>query len=81
MTARLGGLRVPTLVVNGAHDNSLERGGLTASLIPGARHAVIPDAGHACVIEDPDGFDARVIPFLRENGLWPAIASGSNDSA
>jgi len=72
MTERLPGLRVPTLVVNGEHDNSLSRGRITASLIPGARHAVIANAGHACVIEDPEAYDANVIPFLHDNGLWPA---------
>jgi pimeloyl-ACP methyl ester carboxylesterase len=71
MTARLPGLKVPTLVVNGEHDNSLSRGRVTASLIPGARHATLANAGHACVIEDPDAFDAVVIPFLRDAGAWP----------
>ncbi len=70
MTGRLPAIQVPTLVVNGEFDNSLGRGQRTASLISGARHAVIANAGHACVIEDPDGFDAHVIPFLRDNGLW-----------
>ena len=70
MTARLPGMRVPTLVVNGEHDNSLERGGITASLIPDAVHAVIPNAGHACVIEDPDAFDRHVIAFLSRLNLW-----------
>ncbi len=72
MTARLPGLKAPTLVVNGEHDNSLARGRVTASLIPGARHAMLANAGHACVIEDPDAFDAAVIPFLRDAGAWPA---------
>lgn len=71
MTGRLPSMRVPALVVNGEHDNSLARGGITASLIPGARHAVLANAGHACVIEDPDAFDAAVVPFLKDNGLWP----------
>jgi pimeloyl-ACP methyl ester carboxylesterase len=70
MTARLKDMRTPTLVVNGAHDNSLIRGGITASLVPDAVHAVIPDTGHACVIEDPDAFDRHVIAFLAANGLW-----------
>ena len=70
MTARLPGMTVPTLVVNGAHDNSLARGAITASLVPMAKHAVIPDAGHACVLEDPDAFDRHVIAFLSGLGLW-----------
>ena len=70
MTDRLPDMKVPTLVVNGAHDNSLTRGGMTARLIPRAKHAVIPNTGHACVIEDPDAFDCHVIAFLSGLGLW-----------
>lgn len=76
MSARLAGLDVPALVVNGAHDMSLEAGRYTASKIPGAMHALIPDAGHACNIENPAAFDAAVERFLTSNGLWrgpPAI--------
>jgi 3-oxoadipate enol-lactonase len=75
MTGRLPGLKVPTLVVNGEYDNSLARGRRTASLVPGARHAVIPNAGHACVLEDPDAFDRHVIGFLGNLGLWHGPAS------
>ena len=70
MTDRLGSLHVPTLVVNGEFDNSLERGRRTVAMVSGARHALLPGTGHACVIEDPEGFDAAVIPFLHELGLW-----------
>jgi pimeloyl-ACP methyl ester carboxylesterase len=70
MTARLSRVTAPTLVINGEHDNSLSRGRITATLIPNARHAVIANTGHACVIEDPDTFDAHVVAFLRDNGLW-----------
>ena len=75
MTDRLPGMRVPTLVVNGEHDNSLTRGAITAKLIPGATHAVIPDTGHACVMEDPDAFDRHVIAFLSGLGLWRGRAA------
>ena len=71
MRARLADMKVPTLVINGAHDISLERGRETASLIPGARHAVIPGTGHACCIEDPAAFDRVVTEFLMEKGLFP----------
>ena len=70
MTGRLPGMTIPTLVVNGEHDNSLTRGKRSASLIPGGQHVVIPNAGHACVLEDPERFDAAVIGFLRPLGLW-----------
>ena len=69
MTPRLGSLKVPTLVINGEHDNSLRSGRETASLIPGAIHKVLPKTGHACCIEDPAGFDAFVVEFLQSQGL------------
>lgn len=72
MTSRLSSLRVPTLVINGEYDISLEAGRRTAQLIPGAVHKILPNTGHACCIEDPAGFDALVIEFLRARGLFPA---------
>lgn len=74
LTPRLGSMRVPTLVINGEHDNSLAAGRKTASLIPGAIHRVLPDTGHACCIEDPAGFDAFVVEFLRSKNLMPDTA-------
>jgi 3-oxoadipate enol-lactonase len=65
MRSRLGAMKPPTLVINGAHDVSLERGRETASLIPGAKHVELPGTGHACCIEDPAAFDAAVVSFLR----------------
>lgn len=73
MTARLGTMKVPTLVINGEHDNSLAGGKKTASLIPGAVHKILPKTGHACNIEDPAGFDAIVIDFLHAKQLMPAV--------
>jgi len=67
MRGRLSEMKVPTLVINGAHDVSLARGTETASLIPGARHVVIPGTGHACCIEDPAAFDAAVVNFLQRS--------------
>jgi len=73
MTARLSGMRVPTLVINGELDHSLPTGQRTASLVPGAVHQVLPGTGHACCIEDPAGFDRLVIDFLRPRGLLHAF--------
>jgi 3-oxoadipate enol-lactonase len=70
MRGRLAGMKPPTLVINGAHDVSLARGTETASLIPGAAHAVLPGTGHACCIEDPAALDAAVRGFLQAKGLW-----------
>jgi 3-oxoadipate enol-lactonase len=71
MLPRLGSIDMPVLVINGEHDNSLERGRETAENIPGARHVVLPGAGHACCIEDPAAFDAAMKGFFEENMLWP----------
>ncbi len=69
---RLPSMTVPTLVINGEHDNSLPGGIETAKLIPGAKHVILPGAGHASSAEDPAAFDAAVIAFLAERGLMPA---------
>jgi 3-oxoadipate enol-lactonase len=74
LIARLPSLKVPTLIINGAHDHSLPRGKATAGLIPSARHAVLADTGHACCIEDPEGFDELVYEFLLDIGKLPADA-------
>jgi pimeloyl-ACP methyl ester carboxylesterase len=61
----------PTLLINGEFDGARPRGEETAALIPGARHRILAGAGHACMMEDPAGFDALVIEFLRDHGLMP----------
>jgi len=71
MRGRLAEMKPPTLVINGEHDVSLQRGTDTASLIPGAKHMVLPGTGHACCIEDPAAFEAAVKEFLEANSLWP----------
>jgi len=65
LAGRVSGIDLPVLIVNGAHDNSLPGGAKTAALIPGARHEVIPDAGHLCILERPEAFDTIVADFLR----------------
>ncbi len=70
MSARLPDISVPVLVVNGAHDMSLEAGRFTASQIPGAQHVTLPGTGHACNIEDPEAFDDAMIGFFKTHGLW-----------
>jgi 3-oxoadipate enol-lactonase len=63
----------PTLIVNGEFDSARQRGEETARLIPGARHRVLAGAGHACMIEDPAGFDDLVSEFLADHQLMPEI--------
>lgn len=71
MREQVPSLAMPTLVVNGEFDISLEDGRRTAALIPHAEHHVLPGTGHACCIEDPAGFDRIVATFLHARGLMP----------
>jgi pimeloyl-ACP methyl ester carboxylesterase len=57
---------VPTLVLWGADDGivSPDYGRAYAGLIPGARFAMIEQAGHHPEIEQPEVFASRVLEFL-----------------
>jgi pimeloyl-ACP methyl ester carboxylesterase len=61
----LPAIKVPALVVVGADDTPfLAASDYMAAKIPGARKAVIPAAGHAVNIDQPQAFLAAVLPFL-----------------
>lgn len=77
VAARLGEIRVPTLVVFGADDrlipNPVLHGGTTRAVAEAgvaklghARLVMIPRAGHMAQFERPDAFDAAVLEFLQE---------------
>jgi pimeloyl-ACP methyl ester carboxylesterase len=58
-------IKVPALVVVGADDTPfLGASDYMAAKIPGARKVVIPAAGHAVNIDQPQAFIDAVIPFL-----------------
>jgi pimeloyl-ACP methyl ester carboxylesterase len=71
--ARLGEIKVPTLLVIGDRDvpqikatvETLERG------ISGARNVSIRAAGHMVNMENPEAFDEAVLGFLRDQELRP----------
>ncbi len=68
----LPGVDVPTLVVVGEHDATfLKSCQYMAERIPGAELVVLPDAGHASNMEQPEAFNAAVLDFLarRVDGL------------
>lgn len=59
---------IPTLLVHGAKD---VRAGLAVArdleaAIEGARLVVLPEAGHLCNLEAPEGFNEAVRTFLRD---------------
>ncbi len=61
----LPNIRVPALVVVGADDAPfLAASDYMAAKIPGATKVVIPTAGHAVNIDQPQAFIAAVLPFL-----------------
>src|SRR5262249_2532857 len=61
----LGEVKVPSLVVVGAEDTPfLAASDYMAAKIPGAKKAVIPAAGHAVNIDQPQAFIEAVLPFL-----------------
>ena len=66
----LPSIAVPSLVVVGANDTPfLAASDYMAGKIPGARKAVIENAGHAANIDQPAAFNAAVLGFLRQTGM------------
>ncbi|MCX7156320.1 MAG: 3-oxoadipate enol-lactonase [Rhodocyclales bacterium] len=67
ITARIGAIRTPTLVIVGAQDPGTPpaMSEVIASSIPGARLEVIPSASHLCCIEQPEAFKQLVAGFLK----------------
>jgi pimeloyl-ACP methyl ester carboxylesterase len=68
LSALLGRIEVPTLVVTGASDPVITpaQNRRTAAAIPGARFVAIPDCGHTPQEECPEAFTAIVRDFLAE---------------
>ena len=62
---RLGLIESPVLVVVGARDQATtpERGQYVVERIPGAQKVVL-DTAHLSNVEDPEGFNRVVLPFL-----------------
>jgi pimeloyl-ACP methyl ester carboxylesterase len=69
-SARLPGLRTPTLVVHGTQDQLLpvENGRLIASLIPGAQLEILEGLGHMFFWERPE----RSAELVRAHAAVPA---------
>lgn len=61
----LPSIAVPVLVLVGARDRAfLGAADYMVAKIPGARHSVIPGAGHAANSDAPEAFDRAVLSFL-----------------
>jgi 2-succinyl-6-hydroxy-2,4-cyclohexadiene-1-carboxylate synthase len=71
----LSRVRAPTLLVTGALDRKFtDEARELASLLPGARTGLIPDAGHAPHVERPEAFLEVVREFLRGSAIPPRPA-------
>jgi pimeloyl-ACP methyl ester carboxylesterase len=69
----LPNIKVPSLIVVGADDTPfLAASDYMAAKIPGAQKVIVPAAGHAVNIDQPQAFIDAVLPFL--DGLDATIA-------
>lgn len=66
---QLAGLKVPTLILDGAHDEIIRQEHLKemARLITGSRLVFIPDASHFALFQQPAAFNQALIDFLAAN--------------
>jgi 3-oxoadipate enol-lactonase len=64
---RLAGIKAPTLVVTGTDDTTVlpARQRMLVEGIPAARQVIIPDAGHAVPVDQPEIFNREMLAFLR----------------
>ncbi len=65
---RLGQIIAPTLIISGAQDTTVTpaRQKLLEEGIPAARQVVIPQAGHAVSVDQPERFNQALLDFLME---------------
>lgn len=64
---RLKAIQAPTLVVTGAADTTIlpARQALLAKAISGATQVVVPKAGHAVPVDQPEAFNRVLLEFLK----------------
>ncbi|HWT24885.1 MAG TPA: alpha/beta fold hydrolase [Solirubrobacteraceae bacterium] len=75
-TSRLGQIRAPTLVVHGDADTltPVANARMLAARIPGAELALVPGAGHAYALEQPEVTHRLVCDWFERRGPIPAGA-------
>ena len=63
---RLGTINVPTLVISGAKDTTvaLKNQMELVQGIPGAKHIVVEESGHAVIADQPDHVNRHLIEFI-----------------
>ncbi|MGZ6015449.1 MAG: alpha/beta fold hydrolase [Phenylobacterium sp.] len=65
---RMGGLKVPTLILTGDHDiaDNQAASGAAQALIPGSKRIVVEDAGHLMQLEHPKELADLIADFVRK---------------
>lgn len=67
VTERLGAVRVPALILSGAHDEATPaQMRCLHEAIPGSRWALFPNSSHMAYIEEPEAFFGTLRGFLHE---------------
>jgi pimeloyl-ACP methyl ester carboxylesterase len=66
LTARLGEIAVPTLVIQGRHDSvvGVKTGHFLHGAVPDARYVELADSGHFVCFTEPDAVNAELADFL-----------------
>ena len=64
-------IKVPTLIIIGGDDFTLDGATKLQSFIEGAELVVMPGAGHANCFEQPWDYDRLAIAYLKKRGLFP----------
>jgi pimeloyl-ACP methyl ester carboxylesterase len=64
--AQLSQIKVPTWIVDGDHDEAIERENTDhmAKLIPGAGELILPEVSHFAFLQDPTLFNQDLLHFL-----------------
>ena len=64
--SRLKEISIPTLIIGGANDKGAPPAALAAAAaeIPGAKHVIVPAAGHISNLENPTEFNKELKNFL-----------------
>jgi len=66
LTAALGDIRAPTLLIGGLHDRAVPPSAVEAAWkqLPGSRLAWLDDCGHVPMIEQPEAYHQALREFL-----------------
>ena len=65
---QLAAIKVPTAIVLGDHDEAITRAhtDYMASVIPGSKLIILPEASHFAMLQDPAGYTKAILEFLGE---------------